>query len=85
MVEFGQNAPKGIERALEHGNIGDIKGEAFLFEEFAGGLGLGAAFVAEFDIVPASESVFFVPGAFAVTDKNEFVHGVGKVAGDGFH
>jgi hypothetical protein len=25
--------------------------------------------------VPAGEAVFFIPGAFAVADENEFVHG----------
>ena len=75
LVEFGEDAPEGVERTLEDGDIGDVEREAFLLEEFAGGLGLGAAFVAELDIVPAGEAVFFIPGAFAVADENEFVHG----------
>jgi hypothetical protein len=25
--------------------------------------------------VPTGEAVFFIPGAFAVADENEFVHG----------
>jgi hypothetical protein len=31
--------------------------------------------------VPTGEAVFFVPGAFAVADENEFVHGIRNFSG----
>ncbi len=76
LVEFRENAPERVESAFENGNVGDIEAEPFFFQEFAGGLGFGAAFVAEFDVVPTSEAVFFVPGAFAVADEDKFIHSV---------
>ena len=76
LVEFRENAPERVESAFENGNVGYIEAESFFFEEFAGGLGFGAAFVAEFDVVPTSEAVFFIPGAFAVADEDKFIHSV---------
>ena len=76
LIEFRENAPERIESAFKNGNVGNIETETFFFEEFAGGLGFGAAFVAEFDVVPTSEAVFFVPGAFAVADEDKFIHWV---------
>ena len=76
LVEFRENAPERVESAFENGNVGDIEAESFFFEEFAGGLGFGATFVAEFDVVPTSEAVFFIPGAFAVADEDKFIHSV---------
>jgi hypothetical protein len=76
LVELRENAPERIESAFENGNVGNIETETFFFEEFAGGLGFGATFVAEFDVVPTSEAVFFVPGAFAVADEDKFIHWV---------
>jgi hypothetical protein len=32
--------------------------------------------------VPAGEAVFFIPGAFAVADENEFVHGCDVIGGE---
>lgn len=76
LVELRENAPERVESAFENGNVGDIEAESFFFEKFAGGLGFGAAFVAEFDVVPTSEAVFFIPGAFAVADEDKFIHSV---------
>ena len=76
LIEFRENAPERIESAFKNGNVGNIETETFFFEEFAGGLGFGAAFVAEFDVVPTSEAVFFFPGAFAVADEDKFIHSV---------
>ena len=75
-VEFLEDGPERVEGAFEDGGVGDVEREAFVFEEFTGGFGFGAAFIAEFDVGPAGESVFFIPGAFAVADENEFIHGI---------
>lgn len=74
LIELGQDAPERVEGAFQDRHIGDVEGEALLFQKLAGSFRLGAAFVAEFDIVPASEAVFFVPGAFAVADEDKFMH-----------
>ena len=76
LVEFCENPPECVESALEQGNVGDIKAETFFFEKLASGFGFGATFVAEFDVVPTGEAVFFVPGAFAVADEYKFIHSV---------
>lgn len=75
-VELLKNGPKGVEGTFENGRVGEIESEAFTLEEFPGGFGFGAAFVAELDVGPAGEAVFLIPGAFAVADENEFIHGM---------
>ena len=76
LVEFREDAPERVEGAFENGNVGDIEAEALFFEQFAGSLRFCPAFVAEFDVVPTSKAVFFVPGAFAVADEDKFIHSV---------
>ena len=74
LIELGQDAPERVEGSFQDRDIGDIEGEALFFEKLACCLRFGAAFVAEFDIVPTCEAVFFVPSAFAVTDDDKFMH-----------
>ena len=81
LVEFGEDAPEGVEGAFENGDVGDVEGEALAFQELAGSLGFFAALVAEVDIVPTGEKVFLVPSAFAVADENEFVHNAAEGSG----
>lgn len=65
----------GLDGAAEEGGVGDVEGEPFFAHEFAGADGFGAAGIAEGHVVPAGESVFEVPGGFAVAKEDEGVHG----------
>ena len=75
-VEFLEDGPEGVERALQERGVGDVEREPLFFEKLAGGFGFQAALVAEVDVGPAGEAVFVVPGAFAVADENELIHGL---------
>ena len=55
--------------------MGQVEGEALLFEQPPGIVGLLEAFFGEIDIGPAGEPVFFVPDAFAVAQQYDFFNG----------
>lgn len=74
LVEFREHSPECVEGPLQHRDIGNVEDEAIVFKDLSSSFRLGAASVTEFDVVPTRESVFFVPGAFAVADEDKFVH-----------
>ena len=75
-VELVERDPARADRALQDGREGDVKDPAAVAEQHTGIAGLDEALGTEIDIRPAREPVFAVPGAFAVTKKNDFVHGL---------
>ena len=74
LVKLIQNHPVGTKRALKHRYKRTIEAVALLLQEFTGGLGLTKAFFIQINISPAGETVFLIPSAFTMTNKDQFVH-----------
>src|SRR5262249_35287684 len=70
-IELFEHDPEGLDRALEHGRVGDIEGEALVLEQAPGGLRLPHAELAERHVHPAGEAVVEIPLALAVAQKHE--------------
>ena len=74
-VHLVERVPQGAYGALEHAGIGDVKFVTFCLELAPGVLGLFDAGGGQVHIGPPGETVFQIPGGFAVANENEFVHG----------
>ena len=69
-VHFVEDDPEGADGSLEDGDVGEVEGEALLFEKLAAFAGFLTSSIGEVDVGPAGEPVFLVPDAFSVTNQH---------------
>ena len=73
-IHVVENVIKGLDSSLEIRSIGLLKGKAFCLKELTGLFGLILALRSQIDVCPAGETVFEVPGAFAVSNEYYSFH-----------
>ena len=78
-VHVVEDVVEGLDGSLEVGSVSLREGEALGLEELAGFLGFGLAFRGQVDIGPAGETVFEIPGAFAMTYEYDSFHNIFSV------
>ena len=74
LVELVQHAVERFDGAFKVRSIGFVECETLFFQQFAGPVGFGDAFFGQVDVRPAGKAVFPVPGAFSVSEQNDFFH-----------
>ena len=77
-VHFVEREPQGADGTLEHRGETHVEVPALGLEQLSGREGLLHAHWGQVHIRPAGETVFQIPGGFAVADQNKLVHGAGR-------
>jgi hypothetical protein len=76
LIELVEREHAGPDRAPQQRRVDEVEREAAVFEQPSGRARFLAALVGELDVGPPGEAVLLVPGRFAVSQKDEFMHGV---------
>src|SRR5262245_23623616 len=74
-IHHVERDPQSADGAPQNRGVRDVEDITAFFEEPARFRRFFASAIGEVDVRPAGEPVLLVPGALAVTEQNEFVHG----------
>ena len=73
-VHLVQDVVEGLDSTLEERGVGQVEGEALLFEGLTSLDGLVYTSFGEIDVGPTCETVLQVPGTLTMTDEDDSFH-----------
>ncbi len=74
LIELVEREHAGPDRALQHRRVDEVEPEAAVLQQPPRLARLAAALLGQVDVGPTGEPVLLVPGRFAVTEQNDFMH-----------